>query len=39
MAVGNGTRRRAAGRGIGGGELVIERLWVARAHSWESGAG
>ena len=39
MAVGNDTRRRAAGRGIGGGELVIERLWVAGAHSWESGAG
>jgi hypothetical protein len=34
MAVGRETRREAAGQGIGGEELVTERLWVASAHSW-----
>jgi hypothetical protein len=34
MAVSRETRREAAGQEIEGGELVTERLWVARAHSW-----
>lgn len=39
MAVGSDTRREVTGRGTREGELVIERLWVAGAHSWEACAG